>query len=68
MSVSFKEKQEPQSVSTAKKTFDLYFNAIGKKDFRQFYYDWHVDAMVEPFAELAEYFNRKYLKNILIIV
>ena len=59
---SFNSK-EPYSVSTTKKVFDYYFQAIGKRDFRQFYYDWHIDAMVEPFAELVEYFNEKYPKN-----
>lgn len=32
----------------------------GRKSFKQFYYDWHIDAMIEPFAELADYFNRRY--------
>ena len=33
---------------------------IGGKDFRHFYYDWHIDAMIEPFAEVVEYFDKKY--------
>ena len=32
----------------------------GRKSLKQFYYDWHIDAMIEPFAELADYFSRRY--------
>ncbi len=55
-----KIKKEPVSVVDTKSTFNSYFETIGQKSFKQFYYDWHIDAMVEPFAELADYFNRKY--------
>ena len=43
---------EPSAVSETKEAFNQYFTMIGKKDFRQFYYDWHINAMVEPFAEV----------------
>ncbi len=52
--------KEPDSVAAAKTAFSQYFAVTGNKSFKQFYYDWHINAMVEPFAELAEYFNRKY--------
>lgn len=44
------------SVDEIKNTFGEYFDAIGKKSFKQFYFDWHIDAMLEPFADLAKYF------------
>lgn len=58
-----KIKKEPTSVTDTKNTFNSYFETIGQKSFKQFYYDWHIDAMVEPFAELTDYFNRKYPIN-----
>ena len=61
--VEFMSQEEPQTVSATKQCFQQYFSTIGKKDFKQFYYDWHVDAMIEPFAEVAEYFSRKYPQN-----
>lgn len=57
---NFTEKKELEDVSSVKKTFNRYFNMIGGKDFRHFYYDWHIDAMIEPFAEVVEYFDKKY--------
>ena len=50
----------PASVEMTQAEFAKYFAIIGKKDFKQFYYDWHIDAMIEPFAELTDYFARKY--------
>lgn len=50
----------PEAVATTEKAFADYFEIIGRKSFKQFYYDWHIDAMIEPFAELAEYFQRHY--------
>ena len=38
---SFNSK-EPHNVSSTKKVFDFYFQAIGKRDFRQFYYDFFI--------------------------
>ena len=55
--------KDPKTVSAVKQYFNQYFSTIEKKDFKQFYYDWHVDAMIEPFAEVVEYFNRKYPQN-----
>ncbi len=60
---SFTENKEPEDVSTVKKVFNRYFNMVGGKDFKQFYYDWHIDAMIEPFAEVVEYFDKKYGYN-----
>lgn len=54
---------EPKTAKDAKDAFNQYFNLVGKRNFKQFYYDWHIDAMVEPFAELAEYFVQKYQHN-----
>lgn len=54
------KRKEPQAVKDAKAAFADYFEQTGHKSFKQFYYDWHVDAMIEPFAELASYFSRKY--------
>jgi len=56
--------KEPESATSAKQAFAKYFETTGgKKDFKQFYYDWHIDAMIEPFAELTSYFERKYPIN-----
>lgn len=55
-----KETDEPTSVKNLRETFSGYFETIGRRDFKQFYYDWHIDAMIEPFAELTSYFERKY--------
>ena len=54
---------EPESAVEVKKAFEQYFEVIGHRDFKQFYFDWHIDAMVEPFAELTDYFARKYPEN-----
>lgn len=54
-------KQEPSTtVNAVEASFQKYFETIGKRDFKQFYFDWHIDAMIEPFAELTEYFAQKY--------
>lgn len=58
-----KPSKEPEVVTAAEKAFADYFETAGRKSFKQFYYDWHIDAMIEPFAELAEYFNRHYPEN-----
>lgn len=52
--------KEPETVTAAKNAFNQYFEMAGRKSFKQFYYDWHIDAMIEPFAELADYFSRRY--------
>ncbi|MBP5352456.1 MAG: amidoligase family protein [Alphaproteobacteria bacterium] len=52
--------KRPETVRATEKAFNQYFEMIGRKDFKQFYYDWHIDDMIEPFAELTEYFVRKY--------
>lgn len=59
---SAKEK-EPETVAAVKTEFSRYFAATGRKSFKQFYYDWHIGAMIEPFAELADYFERRYPEN-----
>lgn len=51
------------SVSKVKTAFADYFATTGHKNFKQFYYDWHVNAMIEPFAELTAYFVHKYKEN-----
>ena len=50
----------PIDAKEVKVAFSKYFETIGSRNFKQFYYDWHIDAMVEPFAELTSYFARKY--------
>lgn len=54
------ESKEPETTTAVKKAFNEYFELIGQKSYKQFYFDWHIDAMIEPFAELAEYFSRRY--------
>lgn len=49
-----------KTVEAVKNTFNNYFSMVGNKDFKQFYYDWHIDAMVAPFGELASYFCENY--------
>lgn len=44
------------AADTVRETFNQYFSMTGRKSFKQFYYDWHVDAMCQPFADLADYF------------
>ena len=48
------------TVSEVKDTFDGYFEMTGSKNFKQFYFDWHIDAMSQPFAELTTYFCENY--------
>lgn len=48
------------TVEAVKSTFNSYFEMAGNKDFKQFYYDWHIDAMVAPFSELTTYFCENY--------
>lgn len=44
------------TVEDVKSDFNDYFTRIGGKKFKQFYYDWHIEAMIAPFAELTEYY------------
>ena len=46
-----KDGREPITAAETKVAFEAYFEVVGKRNFKQFYYDWHIDAMVEPFAE-----------------
>lgn len=48
------------TVNDVKDAFAGYFAMAGGKKFKQFYYDWHVDNMLAPFAGLVEYFNENY--------
>ena len=43
--------------------FNDYFSMVGGKNFKQFYYDWHIDNMTAPFAGLVEYFTQNYGKD-----
>ena len=38
--------KEPETVTAAKNAFNQYFEMAGRKSFKQFYYDWHIDAMI----------------------
>lgn len=46
-----------------KNTFNDYFSMVVSKNFKQFYYDWHIDNMTAPFAGLVDYFAQNYGKN-----
>lgn len=48
------------TVEDVKSDFNDYFARIGGKKFKQFYYDWHIEAMIAPFAELTEYFTSNF--------
>lgn len=48
------------TVEDVKSDFNDYFTRIGGKKFKQFYYDWHIEAMIAPFAELTEYFTSNF--------
>ena len=60
---SYVSETEPYMAQMVKKSFQSYFETIGGTNFKQFYYDWHIDAMIEPFAELTAYFVKKYPQN-----
>ena len=47
-------------VGQVKEVFAGYFAMVGGKKFKQFYYDWHVDNMLAPFAGAVDYFGRYY--------
>lgn len=48
------------TAAAVRDTFNRYFAMTGHKSFKQFYYDWHVDAMCQPFADLADYFCENF--------
>ena len=48
------------TVEDVKEAFADYFAMVGGKKFKQFYYDWHVDNMLAPFAGMVEYFSKNY--------
>lgn len=48
------------SVEEVKEAFTDYFSLVGGKNFKQFYYDWHIDNMLAPFAGLVSYFEKNY--------
>jgi len=47
-------------VTEVKEAFAEYFEMVNGKKFKQFYYDWHVDNMIAPFASMVEYFAENY--------
>ena len=51
------------TVKQTKATFSDYFDTVGGKKFKQFYYDWHINNMLAPFAELVKYFDDEYGKE-----
>ena len=59
----YQKRTEPESAKQVKQMFTAYFETTGCRDIKQFYYDWHSAAMIEPFAELAAYFTKKYPEN-----
>lgn len=48
------------TVEEVKEAFADYFDMVGGKKFKQFYYDWHVDNMLAPFAGAVKYFHDNY--------
>ena len=48
------------TVQNTQQAFADYFSMVGGKKFKQFYYDWHVDNMVSPFANLVCYFKENF--------
>ena len=55
--------QTENTIEETKQTFADYFNLAGQKDFRKFYYDWHIDSMLAPFAGMAVHFQKTYGKD-----
>lgn len=51
------------AVEEVKEGFNDYFKMVGGSKFRQFYYDWHIDDMLAPFAGLVVHFHKTYGKN-----
>ncbi len=49
-----------QTVEKTKQAFTDYFALVGGVKFKQFYYDWHVDNMLAPFAGLLTHFHKTY--------
>ncbi len=47
-------------VQQTKNGFQTYFAAVNGKNFKQFYYDWHIDNMLAPFAGIVTYFHENY--------
>ena len=48
------------TVEDVKSDFNDYFCPDRRQKFKQFYYDWHIEAMIAPFAELTEYFTSNF--------
>ncbi len=55
--------QTENTIEETQQTFADYFNLAGQKDFRKFYYDWHIDSMLAPFAGMAVHFQKTYGKD-----
>lgn len=49
-----------QTVEDTKQAFSDYFGLVGGTKFKQFYYDWHIDNMLAPFAGMLTYFHQTY--------
>lgn len=52
--------QIKNTVEEVKQGFRDYFELVGGTKFRQFYYDWHIDDMLAPFAGLPVHFHKTY--------
>ena len=50
-------------VTKTRESFGEYFDMVGGKNFKQFYYDWHIDNMLAPFAGMVEYFAKNHGEN-----
>lgn len=52
-----------QTIEETKQAFADYFELVGGVKFRQFYYDWHIDNMLAPFAGMVMHFHKTYGEN-----
>lgn len=49
-----------QTVEETRHAFSGYFELVGGLKFKQFYYDWHIDNMLAPFAGMLVHFHKTY--------
>lgn len=48
------------TVEDVKSDFNDYFARIGGKKFKQFYYDWHIEAMISAVCRIDGIFYVKF--------
>lgn len=52
--------QTENTIEKTRQAFKDYFALVGGKKFKQFYYDWHIDNMLAPFAGMVAHFHQTY--------